>query len=206
MKIQNLQFSRLLSYLLHPLLIPTIAIIALMQFPDMYIVEMPFGIKAWLVAVVFVFTFVVPVMGIFILYWFRAISSIEVKYRNERSVPLIVTSVSYLVLIYAFRGTAVPSVFMYILYSATFALLTALIINMFYKISLHSLGWAAFTATIVTLSIISGAQFLMFILTSIILSGFAGYARLKQNAHNPTQVYLGYVAGVSVVFFILLIR
>lgn len=206
MKIHSLQFSGFLSYLLHPLLIPTMAIAVMMQFPDVYIFQIPNAVKIWFVALVFVFTFMVPVMGIFILNWFRVVSSIELKYQNERSIPLIIASVSYLVLIYTLRGTAVPSVFMYILFSATFALLSAIVINLFFKISLHALGWGSFTTTLTTLSIVSGVPHLLFIIMSILFSGIAGYARLKQDAHNPTQVYLGYVVGASVVFFVLLIR
>jgi membrane-associated phospholipid phosphatase len=40
---------------------------------------------------------------------------------------------------------------------------------------------------------------------SVILAGLAGYARLKENAHNQTQVYLGYIAGVSIVLVITLL-
>jgi hypothetical protein len=73
---------------------------------------------------------------------------------------------------------------------------------MVFKISLHTLGWGALTATLVSISMGIGTPLLPFIFVSILLSGIAGYARLMQNAHNQAQVYWGYVAGVSVVLLI----
>lgn len=98
-----------------------------------------------------------------------------------------------------------PPVFLYMLYSATFALLAGLLINMVYKISLHTLGWAAMAASLTSISLRMGVPMLMLITGAWIISGVVGYARLKQNAHNQTQVYLGYVAGVSIIVLITLL-
>ena len=105
-------------------------------------------------------------------------------------------------LLYFIKPTVIPPILLYVLYSAIFALMAGLLINLVYKISLHTLGWGALVTTIVIISIRLGIPLLPFILITILLSGIAGYARLKQNAHNAAQVYLGYIAGVCVVILI----
>lgn len=194
--------SRILSFVLHPLLIPTLGISALMLFPELYTIVLPNALLFWFISIIFVFTLVIPASSVFILFKLNAIYSIELKYQTERTLPLLIASISYLGLLYFVKATIIPPVFMYVLYSATFALLTGLLINLVYKVSLHTLGWGAYTATIISISIRLGTPMLSFILISVVLSGIAGYARLKQNAHNQAQVYWGYVAGVCIVILI----
>ena len=198
-------FSRILSILLHPLLIPTMVTTALMMRPDLYTIVLPESLKFWFIGIVFIFTMAIPALSAFILLKFNAIYSIEMQERTERTIPLLIASTSFMALLYTLKATNIPPVLLYVLYSATLALLAGLIINMAYKISLHTLGWGAVAATLTSISIRMGASMLALILISWILSGFVGYARLKQNAHNPTQIYLGYVAGVSVVILISLL-
>ena len=73
------------------------------------------------------------------------------------------------------------------------------------KISLHTLGWGAMATTLVSISLHLGIPLPGLISVTVILAGLAGYARLKENAHNQTQVYLGYIAGVSIITVIALL-
>jgi hypothetical protein len=202
MPTSNTGFSRILSYILHPLLIPTLATTALLLKPELYSIVLPFAIKIWFLMVVFVFTFAIPVICMLILLKFKVIQSLEMNERTERTIPLLIASGSFMALLFTLRSTGMPAVFLYVLYSATIALMAGLLINLVYKISLHTLGWGALTATLTAISIRMGAPLLSFIALSIILSGCVGYARLKQNAHNQTQVYLGYIAGAGLIILI----
>jgi hypothetical protein len=183
-------------------MIPAIATMALMLRPDLYSIVLPNNMKFWFISVVIVFTLLIPLAGVLILLKFNAVNSIEMSGRHERTLPLIISSTSFMVLLFSLKSTGIPPVFLYILYSATFALLAGLLINLFYKISLHTLGWGAIAAAFTGVSFKLGVPLLAFIVVAVLLSGLAGYARLKQNAHNPAQVYLGYVAGISVIILI----
>jgi len=198
-------FSRLLSYILHPLLIPTIASFAMMFRPDLYSIVMPGAMKIWFLSIVFVFTFAVPVTGMLILLKFNIITTLEQGHRSERTIPLLIATTSYMALLFTVKSAGIPPVFLYILYSASFALLAGLMINMVYKISLHTLGWSAMAATLTSISLRMGTALLALIIISVLIAGLAGYARLKQNAHNQSQIYLGYVAGVFVILAISLL-
>ena len=198
--------SRILSYILHPLLIPTFATSTLMLQPGLQTIVMPGPLRIWFLSVVIVFTLVIPVTGVLILLKFKALYSLEMYQRNERTIPLLISSTSFMVLLFAIKSTGIPPLFLYVLYSATFALLAGLLINLVYKISLHTLGWSALAATLTGISLRMGIPLLMLIIISVLISGVVGYARLKQNAHNPAQVYLGYVAGICVIFLITLLE
>lgn len=200
------RFPRILSYIFHPLLIPTLATLALMLQPDLYSIVLPYKLKLWFVSDVFLFTLLIPVSAVFVLQKFKVIHSVEMNQRNERTIPLLIAGTSYMALLFFMKSSNIPPVFLYVLYSATFALLAGLMINLVYKISLHTLGWSALAATLASISLRMGAPLLLFIILSVMISGIAGYARLKQNAHNQAQVYLGYVAGVCIIVLISLLH
>ena len=202
MKTNDFPLSRILSYTFHPLLIPTLAISTLMLWPNLYSIVLPNMLKIWFISVVFIFTVAIPSIGMFILLKVNAIQSVEMKDRSERTVPLLISCTSFMALLYVLKTTNFPPVFLYVLYSATFALLIGLLINLIYKISLHTLGWGALSATLISISLRIGMSLLLPIVVSVLIAGLVGYARLKQNAHNQAEIYLGYVAGVSVIVFI----
>lgn len=202
METHNFQFSRIISFILHPLLIPSIATLILLLRPNIYPIVLPGNLKIWFISLIFTFTFIIPSAAVLLLLKLNKIYSIELNNRTERTVPLLISSISYWALLFIMKPAGIPPVFLYVLYSASFALLAGLLINLVYKISLHSLGWGALAAMLISISIRMGIPLLPLIISSVILSGVVGYARLKENAHNQTQVYLGYFAGVCIVILI----
>jgi membrane-associated phospholipid phosphatase len=46
---------------------------------------------------------------------------------------------------------------------------------------------------------------MLFLITGVLLSGFVGFARLKLKAHEPMQIYAGYLIGFAVMLTVFLI-
>lgn len=193
----EVRIARILSYILHPLLIPFYSLILLFNLP--VLISIGFEAQLSLLGMVFTFTILLPVAVILLMYYLKLVESPELEKSSERTLPLIFTSASYLGLNYVLRGSGVPDYLLYTLYGALFTLLTGLLINLAYKVSLHTLGWGAFSASLIGLSIRMSLDIPLVIALVILIAGFVGYSRLKLNAHNPTQVYLGYVAGASII-------
>ena len=82
--------------------------------------------------------------------------------------------------------------------------IVASIVSRYWKISLHMLGIGGVVGVLFSLNIWFGNLsnlLIIFILTS----GLLGYARLKEKAHNATQVYLGFLIGFLIEFFCVLL-
>jgi len=195
----KLRLSQFVSYAFHPLLIPTATIVALLMMPDIYFFTIPGVLKLWYAVIVFVFTVLMPAVGVLFLKKLNAIQSFDMVERSERTVPMIVAGTGYVTMLYLLRVISIPPVFLFILYSATFSLIAGLVLNLFYKVSLHTLGWSALTSMLICISLRIGMPLMPFVIVSILINGLVGYARLKQNAHNEAQVYWGYVVGVGVI-------
>jgi hypothetical protein len=193
------RIARILSYILHPLLIPTYATILLLNLSFFLSYSLSLEAKIWLLIMVSGFTFIIPVVIITSLYFFRVISSIELEEMKERTMPLLFSAISYYALLYMLRKSGLPAYFLYFIYGALLTLLVGLMINLVYKISLHTLAWGAAVASLVGLSLKMEIDIPLIIIFSVIIAGLAGYVRLKLNAHNPTQVYLGFATGAGII-------
>lgn len=196
------KIARALSYILHPLLIPTYAVLLLLNLPFYLSFALSLEIRIWLMILVFSFTFLIPVAAIITLGYFKMISSPELEDSRERTLPLLITSASYFALLYVLRNSGIPSYFLYFIYGAIFILLTGLIINLFYRVSIHTLAWGAAVASFIGISVRMGIDIPAIIMITILVAGLAGFARLKLNAHNSTQVYLGFIAGAGILLLL----
>ncbi|MCK4288907.1 MAG: hypothetical protein KAW86_06865, partial [Bacteroidales bacterium] len=88
---------------------------------------------------------------------------------------------------------------------ATFLLIITLIINFFWKISIHMIGIGGMLGTLIGLSFLWMIDIPFLIILLILCSGITGFARLKLNAHNPAQVYTGFVIGTSFMLLLFLV-
>jgi membrane-associated phospholipid phosphatase len=79
-------------------------------------------------------------------------------------------------------------------------------INFWWKISIHSVGAGAITATVFVLSLKMHTPLLWYLIAVVLASGLILTSRLRLNSHNPSQVWVGFLLGFLVIsLFILLI-
>ncbi len=160
-----------------------------------------------LVSLIFITTFIIPVLSLYILKMSGSITSISLERREERLTPMIYTAVMYGVTAYMFSSKLElgEMIFVYLGISTVLILLTG-IITIFWKISLHGIGVGGFIGYLLGLNQQTQlAHFeiilpILFLIGAVVLS-----ARLRLNAHSPQQVYVGFVLGIFVSFVSLII-
>ncbi len=189
------RFSQVISYLLHPMFIPIFSVLIVIRFPAL--VPNTFSSTSTLLIIlkVSLFTIFIPALVSILMVKLRVIDSLVMLKREQRNIPLLVTSSSYLVMIYTLKSSGIPSAVLYILYTAMFALLVGMLVNLFYKISLHTLGWGGMAASFAGLMLQTGFDFIAIVLASIAVAGLVGYARLNEKAHTQIQIYSGFCLG-----------
>jgi len=119
--------------------------------------------------------------------------------------PLMITGISYMALYYLTRGASIPAIYLYFIYGSIIILVTGMMINLFWKISLHTLAWGAAAGALTGISIKFMIGIPVYIACAILLSGLAGYGRLKLNAHSQSQVYTGFAAGAGIMLLLTLL-
>lgn len=189
------RIAKLISYLLHPLLMPTYGF-AFIFFTENYIsMFIPALLKYIILGVTFLFTFLLPTVNALILLKMKRIQSLEMETNQERIIPYSSTALYFFALFYLFYDAEFPSIFKIVILGAAISILLTFIINFKWKISAHTIGIGGIAGA--ALGIIYRMQMDMTLafISILLLAGIVAYARLKLNAHSPAQVYSGFVLG-----------
>lgn len=195
-------WARLISAVLHPLIMPSIAMVILFAIPSYVSFSVSSQAQRLILVIVFINTCLAPLLAIFFLKRIGVISSVLLDERTDRIYPVLVSVFFYLFTYYLFRQANLPSVMSYFIMGATLLTLIGFIVTFYWKISIHMISMGGFTGFLIALSLLLRFEMAFLIILTILLSGLLGTARIKLNAHNPPQVYAGYITGVFVMLLL----
>jgi len=193
--------AKILSYILHPLLLPTYTIIFIFLLPT-YLQVFPFVFKRAMVVIFFILTFIAPALALLVLYNIGAIKNLNMNSANERKLPLAITSAFYVstYIIFQLFPYKMPDPIVSLTLVSAIAVTAAFFINLAYKISAHTIGTGSIIGYLLVFFYNSntGSSIILIILITIL--GLSAFARLKENSHNPFQIYTGFLVGFIVGF------
>lgn len=198
------KISKAISYIFHPLLIPSLGMLVLYN-SGTYLSYLPFGMKKWMLIIVFLCTYVVPLAFIPFFLYQRVIMNIQMGSRRERYVPLAISFFLYIFCFYLIRRISIPHLYHSFILSTLLSIMVAMLITLRYKISLHMMGFGGLVALIGFLAFYLHVDLRFYIGISIVLSGVIGTARIFLKAHTPGEVYTGFITGFSVVLLTLVL-
>lgn len=193
--------SLFISWLFHPLLMPVYAMIMLLVFQGISYQMIPLNLKLLLLGMVFIASVLVPLGLIYLLYKLGLISSLYMNTREERLFPLLVIAIFYYVTYYLLKGIPLSLIYHMYMLGGTLLAIVLMAINFFRKVSLHAAGMGALTGLTAGTAFHDGANLGLPIAVLLLLSGVVASARIKLNAHQPSEVYLGWVTGALIMFF-----
>ena len=197
------RFAKIISYIFHPLIMPTIGICIILN-TNTYIGYSTSDPTKWFtMLVIFMSTFMLPALLAAYLLHSGLISSFHMPTANERRLPFLLTAIIYYFTYYAIRQLPIiitefslPSIIYVIILGATFSILLALIINFKWKISVHMIGIGGLVGTMLGVSLKYSTNFNAIICATILIAGLIGFSRLKLKAHRLSQVYAGFIMGL----------
>ncbi len=206
--------AHLISVVFHPLLMLTYMIILLLLINPYLFGVNHIANSSILVLRIFIMTFLLPGFAVLMMKQLGLIESLQMQDKQERIGPLIITGMFYIWVFYNFyKSPVLPQAYTIFMLGATIGLFIAFLINIFEKVSLHGVGIGGLLGmVIITMLLYSYPNFSVLGMTismntlliiTILLCGIVGTARLILNAHDPSQVYKGFIIGVSTQFIAL---
>jgi hypothetical protein len=199
------RFLTLITWVTHPLLVPTYIIILLFASDTYLSYTISPVLQRIILLTVFVLTFLMPLISSVLILRRNGIHSLMMEDRQSRNVPYFFTLIYYLACYYFLLKMPVSSVIKVLILAAACCIALAFLINFFWKISIHLIGLGGMTGAFYVLSQILGSEFIAPFIFCLILSGLVASARLAHQAHTPAQLYVGFAAGfLCEHFFILL--
>lgn len=199
--------ARVFSTLFNPLIVPTLGMFVLLQLNTYINFSLPAAARRFIILITFINTAIVPVLSVVIMKRTGYVSSYLLEKRNDRIFPLLVAAVMFFMTYYLLQQLAIPSLIYFFIIGATILILVALLVTLTWKISLHMVSLGGFTAFLIIASLILRADIAWILAVSFVVSGITAASRIQLGAHTPTQVYSGYVLGMTTMillfFFVL---
>ena len=212
--------AQLISIIFHPLLIVTYMLVLLMLVNPYLFGVNNIGDQSskLLILQIFLSTFFIPGVAVAMLRFTGMIRSFQMESKQERIGPYVITGILYLWMFRNFLDNpSIPTAFTSFLLGATIALFFAFFINIFSKISAHAVGVGGLLGMVViTMLLFSYDTFTILsprgtmeismstvLLITILVAGLVGTARLALQAHEPMDLYGGYLVGFASQFLAL---
>ncbi len=201
----EIKVSKTLSVVFHPLLIPTYTLLIIFNLNVFFSMIIPQAAKWQILGMIFLITFIFPLFMVILFQRIGIIKSLYMKTKEERTLPYLMTIIFYYLASYLLKQLQISPIFYYFILGSTFLIIITLIINFFWKISIHMIGIGGMFGTLMGLSFLFMIDIPFLIILLVLCSGITGFARLKLNAHNPAQIYSGFLLGTSFMLLLFLV-
>lgn len=199
----NQGFSKFIAFVFHPVFINLLNLWLLFNLFPSLSHGIPLRVQLFYISFIFISTSIIPIITVFVLRFTGKVNSIMLHLREERKMPYLVTMLLYFFNYYNFtKYPTHPLILSYLLACAAVVGLV-MVFNFYTKISIHLATLGALAGLLAVASQYSQFDLRLLLVLSILLSGFVASARLSSNAHQPKEVYSGFVLGFVLMFFIL---
>ncbi|TDO01231.1 phosphatase PAP2 family protein [Sunxiuqinia elliptica] len=194
--------ARFFSIVFHPLLIPSLGFLLLMN-SGFYFSMMNPTAKKVLFLIVFLSTFLLPLLSLGLLSFNKRFDS-SMEKSTDRVIPLLFTAVYYYLGYFYLGKIQIYPIYRIFLLSTILIIILLLLISMKWKISNHMAGIGGLIGAVLALSFRLGINSSVLLGALIIVAGLVGSSRLLLQKHNPLQIYAGFFAGFTINYLVII--
>ncbi len=194
--------AKIVSYLFHPLFIPTYIFIWLtIRYSYEFNELSPFQLFLSKIRVFWMTAFF-PAFAVFLCWRVKFIDNIHLRTQKERIIPYIISMFFYWWMWYlsirVFTGDRQgqqPEVLKFFFLGIGFTTVVGLILNNFYKISMHAMGVGGAVACVILTGFYYHIYIGFDIALAILAAGVTCTSRLILNEHSNRDIYSGLIVG-----------
>ena len=189
------KLAKVISVVFQPLLIPTFSLLMLFSLNSYISMSIPFQAKRMLAWIIFVTTFILPLLFILILYKRGFIKTLNMDEKEERIFPLVITGIFYFLAYYIVRQTQLDTIYQRMFLGSAIIIIVSLMVSFYWKISMHMIAVGGLFGALIGIHEIAYVDLTLYLVATTFVCGLVGFARLKLKAHTPAQVYAGFFSG-----------
>lgn len=195
------KLSHVLSWVLVPMLMPVYGVI--LAFGLSILAFTGFGVRLAFTAVVIAFNVAIPAIIVLLLKRIGVVKDVGLNNREERFIPFLVCILCLVGTAIFMRYKMAPMWLVMFFYGGAAAGVVEVIVNRWWKISVHAAGVAGIVALLLHMLMADycSPATEVWLIISVALAGLLGSARIWLGRHTLMQVLAGYAVGFCSVFF-----
>ena len=173
---------------------PIVAFLILFFFS--YLRILPLGYKLRVLLMVYCFTVLLPMIGIYLLHKVNGWTLHELSYREKRFIPYGLTILSYIGCLLTMYRIHLPRYMGGIIIASLLCMVICTIINIKWKISTHMASCGMIIGGSLSFSLIFQFNPTWWLCLFILLAGMLGSARIILRQHTLNEVTGGFFVGL----------
>lgn len=185
--------AQVVSMMFSPFHMPVVAFFFLLVFS--YMSFTPLLYKVFVLAIVYVFTILLPRVSIFFYRKFNGWSRYRLGHRANRYVPYFISISCYTVLLWLMRSIHMPRFTLGIIIAALALQMTCALLNNWLKVSTHAAAGGGVLGVLTAFSFIFSFNPIGWFCLCTLLCGAVCTARLVLRQHTLADVSIGVLVG-----------
>ena len=190
--------ARIVSAIFNPFYLALVGLIFVFTFS--YLNMLPLGFRLQVLALVFVFTILLPTFFIRLYRHSNGWSRLELGHKHRRIVPYVISIICYLACYWFIDRVNIFHLVATILMSALLIQIVCAIVNIGWKISTHAAAIGGVAGALVAFAEKFSFNPVWWLCLVIIVSGVLGSARMILRQHSLPQVLVGFAVGTLCAF------
>ncbi|MES2561071.1 MAG: hypothetical protein V4590_15110 [Bacteroidota bacterium] len=199
----NRTIALAISGLFHPVFVNLYGLVALIVLTPYLHSGLTPTAQLFYIGFIFVTAGVLPILAVMVMRLLGKIQSVLLDVQDERNIPYLITAAIYLFDYYFLSRLHTPAILRAYILACACIVVAVVIINHFYKISVHGASLGALAAIIMTAAHAPMFDLRYLLIIAFILTGITLSARLFLHAHTLLQVITGWLLGFVVMYAIL---
>lgn len=199
--------SNVLSIIFSPLFVPVYAYITALSVTQLHMVAA--STRAVTTLVVASLVSIVPLVVLLIMKAARRISDIDISNRRQRTLPMLLIFVCYILAAVYIRAIHAPAWLVLYFVSGIVSVIVLGLITVLvkWKISMHGAGAGNLIGMFVAMQRLGVAEHSMLglITAAILVAGMVGSARIVLRKHTLTQVFAGTTVSALITYFMMML-
>jgi hypothetical protein len=194
----------LISYLFHPLLMPSLGLLIILN-SGTYLALLDPAAKRAIMFVMALGTLIFPLMMLpFLQYRNLVMKNGQAATRGERLVPQIIILALYIITFVYFKRLPLSQVIHAYVLSVAGTFFLVILVNLKFRISIHAAALGGLTGLIIALIFLYETPLQGLLMLSLLAGGLTGSSRLAQGDHWGA-ILSGFFLGLAVVLFTILV-
>lgn len=186
--------AQAISLVFSPFYLPVVAFVILYFFS--YLSYMPWQYSLWVISMVYIFTILLPRLGIFVYRKLNGWTRHQLSHRERRIVPYLLSIVCYATLLILMDYLCMPRFTLSVVVGALGIQIACALINVRLKVSTHAAAAGGFVGALIAFSILLHFDPTPWLCLTILLSGLVCTARLILRQHTLPELGVGVLVGI----------
>jgi hypothetical protein len=190
--------AHVVSFVFHPVFMPTVLVLMLYVLAPSSFAGVDSKMFGKFLGIIVINTLIFPLITTLLLKALGFLQSIYMHDAKDRIIPLIATMIFYFWAYNVFKNIESPFILRVMLLGNFWGVILMFIVNIFYKVSMHTSSAGGFLGVLIVLLLINPVNMMLPLFVSIVTCGIIGTARMLLGAHKPFEIWMGYILGIIV--------